>query len=72
MTMNLLRQKEIPMVPVELSYCPRCGTLRAQSPGAGREICAACVRFLEWVRTGCRRPRRQSPRRKFVVEGARP
>lgn len=72
MTTNLFRQEEVFMVPVELSYCPRCGTLRAHSEGADREICAACVRFLEWVRTGCRRPLRRRPRRKPAVAGGRP
>ena len=72
MTMKVSRQEEVSLVPVELSYCPRCGTLRAQSASASREICAACVRFLEWVRTGCQRPRRRSPRRKPAGSGGRP
>jgi ribosomal protein S27AE len=72
MTTKVSRQVEVSMVPVKLSYCPRCGTLRAQSEDAGREICAACVRFLEWVRTGCRRPLRRRPRRKPAVAGGRP
>jgi hypothetical protein len=51
------------MVRVELGYCPRCGTLRAYFAGDAAEFCEACVQFLAWVRSGCTRPRRRSPRR---------
>jgi hypothetical protein len=71
MTRKFFRQEDISLVPVELSYCPRCGTLRAQSASAGRDMCVACVRFLEWVRTGGRLPRRGRPRRTPAVKGGR-
>jgi hypothetical protein len=69
MTMKATQNPEASMVRVELSYCPRCGTLRAHSEGADDEVCAACVRFLAWVRTGCARPMRRRPRRPEKTEG---
>ncbi len=64
-------RSERSMVRVELGYCPRCGTLRAHDAGAAAEVCEACVRFLAWVRSGCKRPRRRSPRRPDAPKGDR-
>jgi hypothetical protein len=72
MTANSALGPELQLVRVELSYCPRCGTLRAESANASREFCPACVRFLEWVRTGGLRLTRGRPRRENKSSGGRP
>jgi hypothetical protein len=59
------------MVRVELGYCPRCGTLRAHPAGIAADVCETCERFLVWVRSGCKRPRRRSPRRPDAPKGDR-
>ncbi len=63
MTINGTQAPEIPMVRVELGYCPRCGTLRAYPAGAAAEVCPACVRILEWIHSGWARPRSAGRRR---------
>ena len=57
------------MLRVELSYCPRCGTLRASPAAAAAEVCEKCVAMMEWIHSGCRRPRRRSPRRLSPLQG---
>ncbi len=59
------------MQRVELNYCPRCGTLRASPAGAAAEVCEKCVAMMEWIHSGCRRPKRRSPRRLNPPQGDR-
>lgn len=37
------------VIRMELSYCPRCGSLRIHPAGTTRNVCAACVRALAWL-----------------------
>ena len=69
MTTGATEKPNTAMVRVELSYCPRCGTLRALTEGSAAEDCAVCVRCLAWVRAGCKRPRRRSPRPSESTKG---
>jgi hypothetical protein len=57
------------LVRVEIGYCPRCGTLRAYPAGAAAEFCEACLRILEWMHSGWKRPRRRSARRPAASRG---
>jgi hypothetical protein len=71
MAMNGSQNQESLMVRVELGYCPRCGSLRARPAGAAEEFCTACLEFLAWVRSGCKRPLRRSARRPEATNGGR-
>lgn len=71
MAINGTHTPEIPMVRVELGYCPRCGTLRAYPAGAAAEVCSACVRILEWINSGWERPLRRRARRLDASRGGR-
>ena len=71
MEMNGAHKSEPSMAPVELGYCPRCGTLRVFAAGASAELCSACSKTLEWIRSGLHRPRRGRPRRLCAAKGGR-
>lgn len=50
------------LLRLALGYCPRCGTLRAYLVGANADVCATCVRVLNWLKsTQSWRPRRGRP-----------
>lgn len=71
MANNSTFKPETSMVRVELGYCPRCGTLRAHVAGAAAEVCAACERIFQWIRTGYERPLRRRRRRRDAARGGR-
>jgi hypothetical protein len=35
--------------PLELGYCPRCGTLQVRPASAPSKLCGACARLLRWI-----------------------
>jgi hypothetical protein len=55
---------ELVLTRVELSYCPRCGTLRVCPAGANADVCEVCVRVLQWLHATQRAPRRGRPSEK--------
>ena len=71
METNGAHKSESSLAQVELGYCPRCGTLRVFVAGAAAELCPACCKTLEWIRSGLSRPRRGRPRRVCAKKGGR-